>query len=583
MTRPSGEAIAARPPAPPAVWLAARARNALRRPLLIGISGAAVFVAALVALVLIPRQARREALLVAPNPSERPDTAPILAAVARARARLAAADSSLADARALARRAAAPPPPPPADTFPPALVARRDSLRRDLAALDEALARVANAPLPASYRALADVPEVRRDFRTKPLLDSLTEIERERDAFGAVGGVDPMFVALTARATAIGHSLQAIATDQHAEMQRQIAALTPPPPPPAPPPIVVDSATPKARIDSARGDLAGALAVLTQARRTNEALDRRAERARELANVDAPPVALLAAALVLGAIVGFGIALVGELRRPRIATEREAERAAGARVLARIGRAAPPPERSRRRADLEANPLVDLSSEEYRLLYLHLAGSGVSLLMVTVTGSDPALPPVVATNLAAVAAYEARTTLLIDADPGTCAVAPLLHVRSRPGLAEIVAERVSWPEAITPAVVGRDRLVDVIPGGSCAVAPEVEQVTNALARNLGRLARRYDAVVTVTSERYAESGLAGALPIPDVVYCATVGRTALRELSRAVEALREAGARVRGIVLWDTIPPVLPAPEEEAPARRPAPGAGTPTAPATTA
>ena len=60
--------------------------------------------------------------------------------------------------------------------------------------------RADNAPLLGSFRALAEAPQMRGDPRVKQLLDSLVEIERERESFNAVGGVDPVFVALTARA-----------------------------------------------------------------------------------------------------------------------------------------------------------------------------------------------------------------------------------------------------------------------------------------------------------------------------------------------------------------------------------------------
>jgi len=42
---------------------------------------------------------------------------------------------------------------------------------------------------------------------------------------------------------------------------------------------------------------------------------------------------MLAAALVFGAMIGFGIALWDEVRRPRIADAHEIERATGVRVL----------------------------------------------------------------------------------------------------------------------------------------------------------------------------------------------------------------------------------------------------------
>ena len=72
---------------PRPVWLTARARNAVHRPVFIGAVGVGTFVAALVALVLAPQQStrdrdRRQADRTLPEP----DTAAFVAALAQARA-----------------------------------------------------------------------------------------------------------------------------------------------------------------------------------------------------------------------------------------------------------------------------------------------------------------------------------------------------------------------------------------------------------------------------------------------------------------------------------------------------------------
>jgi hypothetical protein len=56
----------------------------------------------------------------------------------------------------------------------------------------------------------------------------------------------------------------------------------------------------------------------------------------------------------------------------------------------------------------------------------------------------------------------------------------------------------------------------------------------------------------------------------DVILCARMARTPLRELSSAVEALRGAGMRIHGLVLWNTESPHLKSRDELiAAARRP--------------
>ena len=123
----------------------------------IGAVGIGAFVAALVALILAPQQIRRAARRRRLPVDARPDTAPFIAALAHARTRLGAADSSLAAARAHAAVAA--------DRRPSTRSIPRSSRSAIRVAsavndLDALLTRVETAPLTASYRALAESPQL---------------------------------------------------------------------------------------------------------------------------------------------------------------------------------------------------------------------------------------------------------------------------------------------------------------------------------------------------------------------------------------------------------------------------------------
>ena len=168
------------------LWMAARARNALRRVVVFGVVGGVVFIAALIAFVIVPRSASRKAQAVAANIETRTDSAPTVAARDRFASQINTADSVLN----ATRQALVPPPAAVIDTFPPAVRALRDTLGAELATLNRLIDRAENAPLPTSYRALAASPTVAADPRVRVLLDSLADIERERNAFGAVGGVE---------------------------------------------------------------------------------------------------------------------------------------------------------------------------------------------------------------------------------------------------------------------------------------------------------------------------------------------------------------------------------------------------------
>ena len=537
---------------PAAYWINARARNVLRRPLRVAVTALVVFVVALLTLVALPRQVQRAAAVVAPSPSEWRDTARLIAAAQREQLRLTAAESSIVTAREVLAR---PLVQPAVDSLPPDVLARRDSLAAIAVELSRLMTRVEQAPLAASYRALAEAPVMRADPRVRALVDSLADVERERDAFGAVGGIDPNYVALTSRATTIGRAIEDVAEAKRAELQRQVAALTPPPPAPVERPVI-DTMARIARRDSLQRVLTSRLRALDDARRNNASVERRAERARELANVKAPPIALLGASVVIALALAFIGVLIAEMRRPRVADAREAERATRLRVLATVTEYVPTPERARRRADRELPPLLEPGADGYRFVYLHLSGAMPGNWAVAVAGQDRAIAAVVAANLTALAALDARASVLIDADPDGCA-AGVMRVAPSPGVGEITRGELAWTEAPVTQVVGRDRATDVIPAGRQVPAADI---VAALNRDLPRLTRRYDTVVVTAGVETLLT--APILPLARVILTARAGTTYLAELARDVTALREAGAQVIGLVLWDRDEPHVPTREE---------------------
>jgi len=272
---------------------------------------------------------------------------------------------------------------------------------------------------------------------------------------------------------------------------------------------------------------------------------------------------MLAAALVIALAIGFAVSFIGEIRHPRLAHVREGEAVSGTRVLAVVERT-PIVERSRRSTDVEAPPLVDIVSETYRTLYLHLAATGASVPVVTVTGHIPAVVATVATNLAAVAAYEARATLLVDADPASNAVASVLRVPSDPGLYGILTGRNDWPRAVVQATIGRDRPLDVLPAGTGRIGAASPDAVRTVREALGRLERRYDFIVIAAPTSYVQLATNTIIPAPDVVVCARVGETRLDDLRAEVKSLRGIGRVVHGIVLWDEETPRLTARPREA-------------------
>lgn len=540
------------------LWMAARARNALRRVVVFGVVGGVVFIAALIAFVVVPRNASRKALAVASKIEARTDATPAVAARNRYLAEVTTTDSVLN----AARQAAIPVPTPVIDTFPPAVRAQRDSLNKELATLNRLIDRAENAPLPTSYRALAASPAVAADPRVRVLLDSLADIERERNAFGAVGGVDPVYLSLTSRATAIGRSIQAIADVKRGEVRGKLALIRPVPAPVEKPKITVDTTALLATLATAQQNYTAAARQLDQINQKNARIERESRRARDLANVGAPPWAMLAAAVVLALAVGFAASFGTELKRPHIADLREAEQVSGARVLTVIRPPEVVVERSRRQADVEAPPLIDVVSESYRTLYLHIAAVEASVPIVTITGDDPGIVATVASNLAASAAYEARSTLLVDVDPTTCSVASVLRIRPDPGLSGIITGTATWPEAIVPTTIGRDRPLDVLPSGTRRAGPPEPDVVEEVRKELARMQRRYDFIIITAPTSYVQRSASSIIPAPDVILCARIAHTTVGGLKSAVDSLRGADMRIHGLVLWDAEMPQLETREE---------------------
>ena len=542
------------PVAPTSVgsWLGRRAQNAARRTTLIAVAGGLVFVAMLVTLIVIPHRARRAAAAIMPRAGERPDTARLLAADAAAIGHLARTEAALVRVRARAARRALPPPP---DTIPTAVRIRLDSLQGAIGRLTTLLDRAEAAPLFASYRALGASPELQADPRVPVLLDSLAEIERQRDAFGATGGVDPLFVALTSRAGALGRALHQIGSARRAAMREELERLRPPPRPVITLPPIDTMAAVNAR-DSAREAVQRTRTALASARERNRQLDARQQRAREISAIAASPPAMLAASLIFGLVFGFGIALTAELRRPRVSDAREIERLVKLPVIGRVGPAEQVPERSRRRADREVAPIIDQTTDTYRQLYLALADAASNLKAVAITGDEPSVVSTLAINLAVAASHQARHALVIDADVTVHSVSAALHLPTGPGATESLTGDVEWPEVIVHAVVGRDRTIDVIPAGRRLRPNETPE--RALGDAIAHLTRRYDTVV-LSAPWLREVPLDRTVAAtPGIVVVARTSRTTALGLKRLVAAIAEAGGSVRGIVAWDAPDPVIP-------------------------
>ena len=252
---------------------------------------------------------------------------------------------------------------------------------------------------------------------------------------------------------------------------------------------------------------------------------------------------------------GFGVVLFDEVRHPRIADAYEAERATGVRVLGEIRQLPLSSERGRRTVDRSGPSFLDPGADGHQLIYLTIATAGANTVMLTVTGDSPAISAVIAINFAAIAADEARETLLIDTDGASSTVTAALRIRPSVGISGVARNLADWTHVVRSAHLGRDRSIDVVPSGD-GVVP-VEEITAVLRRDAGALSKRYDAIVVVSALDQVLSGIPAAMPVSDVLYCVRAGQTPIAVLRRSIEEIEQAGAHVRGIVIWNAPDPVL--------------------------
>jgi Mrp family chromosome partitioning ATPase len=521
-----------------------RASNVYARPLFLARVGAVTFALTLLAFAFLAHSASRAEGRGTPR-AQSADTAALRVAEQRAAARLRDAENALATARARRRASAL-----QRDGMVPGMRARRDSLAAAASELTRLLERSDDAPLVASFRALGTAAPMAGEPRVARLLDSLNDLDKARSDFGSSDGVDPIFVALTARVGSIGHELEALARAKRAAMHREIESLTPPP--------IVGSTIDTMPLEASRDSAARARAVVAE--QLASAL--RADSIARVRDDDGPGIfgvgipTLVLAAGVVAVVVALAIALTLELQWPTVADVSEAETLSGTRVLVTIGEKVEEPQRRRRSSDRETPPTIEQSSDAYRLLYGQLADATFDLTVMAVAGDHPFVTASIAANLAAIAARSGRPTLLLDTDFRVQPIAKMMGVPAAPGIADVLAQRVTWAGAVTSVVVSRGRSIDVLPSG--VLTGTLQAVTEQFSTEVDHLSRRYETVVVSASTPEQGTITVAAGAVGEVVICLRRGRSTHASLRAILAALEASGARVRGIVLWDGADPAPP-------------------------
>lgn len=493
----------------------------------------ATFIVVLVALIIMPRfsgTAPREPSV----PEARVDTVPLLDGLEGARRAIAHADSQFENALLTAEYFAG-----ETQGLTGGQRARRDSLQALASSLDALLDRAANAPLSASYRALAAARALAGEARVSQYADSLVALEKRRASLDPTSGAERPFAELTTLVNDVGLAIRDIGTRRRTALAREISAIDAS----AGHPVNVDTVGPRRSRDGARIAAVAAESALAAARAQNASAAGRETVARARTERRTPPIAVLAAAMVLAVIIGFSVSLFTEIARPTIATSREAERAAGAPVVA-VAR-----ERDRAAGLGGMDP--------FRMLYLGLTATGTRTRTVAISGDDRAVVATASGRLALAAATDARATLVVDMDAEGSPVAGYYGERPEPGFTDAIAGVRLWREVTRPIGAGEELAIDVVPAGSIRRDEPDSDTKRSAREEFARFRDEYDFCVIVAPTDAELELLCSLINAPAVVVCAEMGRTSLEELHTSTARIRKVGAQVHGVALWDAELPVI--------------------------
>lgn len=254
----------------------------------------------------------------------------------------------------------------------------------------------------------------------------------------------------------------------------------------------------------------------------------------------------LALGLVLGLLVGVGIALLREVLNTKVRTESDIERVTDASVVATIGYD----------DDASAHPLtvqVDPRSpraEAYRRLrtnlqFLDLADKSHSIVITSSLPQEG--KSTTSINLAIALAEAGARVLLVDADLRRPQIAKYMQVEGRVGLTTLLIGRATLADVVQPW--GNTNL-HVLPSGKIPPNPSELLGSHAMEQFMAAAAEQYDIVLLdsapllpVTDGAILAGNAGGALLVvgSDLVHQSQLGDS--------LESLESVDARVLGLVL----------------------------------
>ena len=260
----------------------------------------------------------------------------------------------------------------------------------------------------------------------------------------------------------------------------------------------------------------------------------------------------LALALLLGLLLGTGLAVAAEYFDRKVHTREQAEEATGAPVLVTVPRI---------RVDNggDTRPILltsqrNSASEAFRSLRTMLRFSKTGNIgVIAVTSAEPGEgKSVVASNLAVTMASDYPRVLLIDADFPRPVQHSSFEIRRSPGLADLLAGDATAEEVVH---YDEERRLHLIPAGSRMPNSAELLVSPQFRQFMSRVARDYDVVVVDTPPVLAVADTMALSTVTEAtLLVAREGVTDRRALRHAAQKIRSVGGSIAGVVLNDSSP-----------------------------
>jgi polysaccharide biosynthesis transport protein len=286
------------------------------------------------------------------------------------------------------------------------------------------------------------------------------------------------------------------------------------------------------------------------------------------------PVRTILLGLLVGLVLGFGLAFLLESLDTRVRSGQEVAERLGLPLLARI------PEAPKRIRDRGALVMLDLpaspEAEVYRLLRANLEFANVEYgarVIAITSGKDGEGKSTTAANLAVASALAGKRVCLVDLDFRSPSIDRKFHLEGRAGLTDVVLGVAALDDAIHEVGVGvgtapsilhgaGSALLDVVPAGPVPTTPGELILSQPVENVLAELRTQYDVVIVdsppllLAGDALALSARVDAMLL--VVDIRSARRPVLQELRRilAVAPVPRLGVVATGAEVDDAYEPV---------------------------